>query len=75
MTGLEGSENTGVDTTFDNFSAQSVPEPSSLVMATFAEVSEVLGLEISTASKRYVRALKRLQVVLEDVPGLLDGVR
>ena len=32
---------------------------------TNAEVAEVLGLEISTASKRYIRALKRLQVMLE----------
>ena len=32
---------------------------------TNAEVAEVLGLEISTASKRYIRALKRLQAVLE----------
>jgi RNA polymerase sigma-70 factor, ECF subfamily len=39
------------------------------------EVAEVLGLEISTASKRYIRALKRLQVVLEDIPGLIDRVR
>ena len=39
---------------------------------TNAEVAEVLGLEISTASKRYIRALKRLQVVLEHVPGLFD---
>jgi RNA polymerase sigma-70 factor, ECF subfamily len=40
-----------------------------------AEVAEVLGLEISTASKRYIRALKRLQVELEDIPGLIDRVR
>jgi RNA polymerase sigma-70 factor, ECF subfamily len=39
---------------------------------TNAEVAEVLGVEISTASKRYIRALKRLQVLLEQVPGLLD---
>jgi RNA polymerase sigma-70 factor, ECF subfamily len=42
---------------------------------TNAEVAAVLGLEISTASKRYIRALKRLQVVLEDIPGLIDRVR
>jgi RNA polymerase sigma-70 factor, ECF subfamily len=42
---------------------------------TNAEVAEVLGLEISTASKRYVRALKRLQVVLEPIPGLFDRMR
>jgi RNA polymerase sigma-70 factor (ECF subfamily) len=37
-----------------------------------AEAAEVLGLEVSAASKRYVRALKRLQAVLQNVPGLLD---
>jgi RNA polymerase sigma-70 factor (ECF subfamily) len=37
-----------------------------------AEAAEVLGLETSAASKRYIRALKRLQAVLENVPGLLD---
>jgi RNA polymerase sigma-70 factor (ECF subfamily) len=36
------------------------------------EAAEVLGLEPSAASKRYIRALKRLQAVLRDVPGLLD---
>ncbi len=35
-TGLLGVTNTGVDATFDNFNAQSVPEPPSLVMASFA---------------------------------------
>jgi RNA polymerase sigma-70 factor (ECF subfamily) len=42
---------------------------------TNAQVAEVLGLEISTASKRYIRALKRLQVTLAHVPGLFDRVR
>jgi RNA polymerase sigma-70 factor (ECF subfamily) len=37
-----------------------------------AEAAEVLGLETSAASKRYIRALKRLQAVLQNVPGLLD---
>src|SRR4051794_18837485 len=36
------------------------------------EAAEVLGVEPSAASKRHVRALKRLQAVLRDVPGLLD---
>jgi RNA polymerase sigma-70 factor, ECF subfamily len=40
-----------------------------------AEVAEVLDLDKSTASKRYIRALKRLQVMLEHIPGLLDSVR
>jgi len=42
---------------------------------TNAEVPEVMGLDSSTASKRYIRALKRLQVMLEHVPGLLDRAR
>ncbi len=37
-----------------------------------AEAAEALGLDPSAASKRYVRALKRLQAILQDVPGLLD---
>jgi RNA polymerase sigma-70 factor (ECF subfamily) len=36
-----------------------------------AEAAEVLGLEPSAASKRYVRALKRLQEILKSIPGLL----
>jgi RNA polymerase sigma-70 factor (ECF subfamily) len=39
---------------------------------TNAEAAAVLDLEPSTTSKRYVRALKRLQAILEAVPGLLD---
>jgi RNA polymerase sigma-70 factor, ECF subfamily len=42
---------------------------------TNAEAAEVLALEPSTASKRYIRALKRLQVILEQVPDLLDRAR
>lgn len=37
-----------------------------------AEAAEALGLDPSAASKRYVRALKRLQAILQNVPGLLD---
>ena len=40
-----------------------------------SEAAEVLGIEASAASKRYVRALKRLQAVLQNVPGLLDRAR
>jgi RNA polymerase sigma-70 factor, ECF subfamily len=40
-----------------------------------AEAAEVLGLQVSAASKRYIRALKRLQSVLQNVPGLLDRDR
>ena len=36
------------------------------------EAARVLNLEPSAASKRYVRALKRLQVILQCIPGLLD---
>jgi RNA polymerase sigma-70 factor (ECF subfamily) len=37
------------------------------------EAAQVLNLEPSAASKRYVRALKRLQTILKNIPGLLDG--
>jgi RNA polymerase sigma-70 factor, ECF subfamily len=36
-----------------------------------AEAAQVLGLEPPAASKRYVRALKRLKEVLKGIPGLL----
>jgi len=36
-----------------------------------AEAAQVLGLETSAASKRYIRALKRLQEILKGIPGLL----
>jgi RNA polymerase sigma-70 factor (ECF subfamily) len=36
-----------------------------------AEAAKVLGLEPSAASKRYIRALKRLQEILKSIPGLL----
>jgi RNA polymerase sigma-70 factor (ECF subfamily) len=36
-----------------------------------AEAAQVLGLEPSAASKRYIRALKRLQEILKSIPGLL----
>jgi RNA polymerase sigma-70 factor (ECF subfamily) len=37
-----------------------------------AEAAQVLDLDPAAASKRYIRALKRLQSVLECVPGLLE---
>jgi RNA polymerase sigma-70 factor (ECF subfamily) len=37
------------------------------------EVAHVLGIAKGTASKRYVRALARLRLILEQTPGLLDG--
>jgi hypothetical protein len=46
-TGLIGGDNTGADTTFDNFSAQSVPEPSSLVLASLA----FGGLALASAAR------------------------
>jgi RNA polymerase sigma-70 factor (ECF subfamily) len=36
------------------------------------EAAAVLNLSPNTASKRYIRALKRLQEILKDFPGLLD---
>ena len=36
------------------------------------EAAAVLGLQKSAASKRYVRALARLQAVLEGIPGFMD---
>jgi RNA polymerase sigma-70 factor (ECF subfamily) len=37
-----------------------------------AEAAQLLELDPSAASKRYVRALKRLQSILQSIPGLLD---
>src|SRR3954447_19084192 len=39
---------------------------------TNAEAARVLALSIQAASKRYLRSLKRLQEVLEGIPGLVD---
>jgi RNA polymerase sigma-70 factor, ECF subfamily len=36
-----------------------------------AEAAQVLALEPSAASKRYIRALKRLQEILKSIPGLM----
>jgi RNA polymerase sigma-70 factor (ECF subfamily) len=36
------------------------------------EAAAVLGLSLDTARKRYVRALKRLQVLLRRIPGLIE---
>jgi RNA polymerase sigma-70 factor (ECF subfamily) len=36
------------------------------------EAAEVLGLSKSAASNRYIRALARLQKILENIPGFLD---
>ena len=37
------------------------------------EVAQVLGVQKSAASNRYVRALRRLKEVLSAMPGFLDG--
>ena len=37
-----------------------------------AEAAEVLGIETSAASKRYIRALRRLKAILEAVPGFFS---
>ena len=39
------------------------------------EAADVLGLSKSAASNRYVRALARLQGILESIPGFLDASR
>jgi RNA polymerase sigma-70 factor (ECF subfamily) len=39
-----------------------------------AESALALGIEEAAASKRYIRALKRLKAVLADMPGGLDGL-
>lgn len=38
-----------------------------------AETAELLGIQTAAASKRYVRALARLRVILEGIPGLVNG--
>lgn len=38
-----------------------------------SEVAHVLGLSKAAASNRYVRAMTRLQALVERIPGLLDG--
>jgi RNA polymerase sigma-70 factor (ECF subfamily) len=37
-----------------------------------AECAEVLGIETSAASKRYLRAIRRLKAILDAVPGFYD---
>jgi RNA polymerase sigma-70 factor (ECF subfamily) len=37
-----------------------------------AETAEVLGLQKSAASNRYIRALKRLREILDSMPGVFD---
>ena len=39
---------------------------------TNVETSEVLGIETSAASKRYIRAIRRLKAILEAVPGFFE---
>jgi RNA polymerase sigma-70 factor (ECF subfamily) len=39
------------------------------------EAAQVLGLSKAAASNRYVRALARLQAILESIPGFLDHSR
>jgi hypothetical protein len=39
-----------------------------------AETALSLGIEESAAAKRYIRALKRLKVILANMPGGLSGV-
>ncbi|MFI5455438.1 MAG: RNA polymerase sigma factor [Isosphaerales bacterium] len=37
------------------------------------EVAEVLGIEKSAASKRYLRAIRKLREVLVGIPGFFDS--
>jgi RNA polymerase sigma-70 factor, ECF subfamily len=39
---------------------------------TNAETAEVLGLQKSAASNRYIRALRRLKEILDSMPGVFD---
>jgi RNA polymerase sigma-70 factor (ECF subfamily) len=39
------------------------------------EVAEVLGIQPKAASNRYLRALKRLQEIVNSMPELLEGLR
>ena len=40
---------------------------------TNVEVAEVLGIGTKTASKRYVRAIKRMKYIVSSIPGFDDG--
>jgi RNA polymerase sigma-70 factor (ECF subfamily) len=42
---------------------------------TNGEAAQLLGIQERAAAKRYVRALKRLKELLEDMPGGLTGLR
>ncbi len=37
------------------------------------ETAEVLDIQKSAASNRYIRALKRLKAILSSIPGFLSG--
>jgi RNA polymerase sigma-70 factor, ECF subfamily len=36
------------------------------------EKAQVLGIEPNAASKRYIRAIRRLKAILDDIPGFLS---
>ncbi|NQT85567.1 sigma-70 family RNA polymerase sigma factor [bacterium] len=42
---------------------------------TNGEVAEALGIQAKAASIRYVRAIRRLKLILNDVPGLADEMQ
>jgi len=42
---------------------------------TNAEVAETLDIAPKAASVRYMRALRRLKVIVSDIPGVLEGAR
>jgi RNA polymerase sigma-70 factor (ECF subfamily) len=37
-----------------------------------AETAEVLGIQKSAASKRYIRAIQKLKAILDAIPGFFD---
>jgi RNA polymerase sigma-70 factor (ECF subfamily) len=37
-----------------------------------SEAADVLGIEASAASKRYIRAIRRLKAILDAVPGFFS---
>jgi RNA polymerase sigma-70 factor (ECF subfamily) len=39
-----------------------------------AEVAQVLEIRESAASKRYIRALRRLKEILKEIPGGIEGL-
>ena len=47
-------------------------DPLNILQGAYLDVAQLLGLSISAASNRYVRALARLQGVLQSMPCFLE---